>query len=210
MLVERATSETILQTMLALRPTSIRARRGLADRWLLECVNRDGNARETFAKKCLVELEELKRTQADGLNSLDLLINLGRVACLAGEWTKATEYSSCLRGVSEAASDESVRAESAYYADIVDGTVLLEAGDVRTATGLLLRAGRLWNQCPGKNRIPNTMLAKRLLDLGESACVVEYLRQCGESVQALDHELEQWIALIERGVMPYFGASIFN
>ena len=55
---------------------------------------------------------------------------------------------------------------------------------------------------------PNMALAKDLLDRGEAAAVLEYLRESGEFWHADRGKLAEWTALIRAGLKPDFGANL--
>ncbi len=93
-----------------------------------------------------------------------------------------------------------------HHGNRILGLVALKNGDVANAKAYLLASGKT----PGSPQLnsfgPNMSLAKVLLEAGEKATVLEYLRLCKNFWK--DQKLPVWIAAVEAGEMPDFGANL--
>jgi hypothetical protein len=97
-----------------------------------------------------------------------------------------------------------------HHANLVLGMAALRSGDLERARQGLLAAGKT----PGSPQLnsfgPNMRLALELLQRGERAVVLEYLRLCAsfwESDQKYG-QLKRWARMIEAGKLPDFGANL--
>jgi len=92
--------------------------------------------------------------------------------------------------------------------NMVMGRLALVHGDAEEAKRRLLEAGKT----PGSPQLssfgPNMSLAQDLLAVDEREAVIEYLRQCLEFWELGREKLKDWIALIEGGRRPDFGANL--
>lgn len=88
------------------------------------------------------------------------------------------------------------------------GRVALRAGDIEAAKKFLLEAGR----APGSPQLnsfgPNMTLAKELLEKGEHDAVLEYFQLCAAFWEMDRGRLREWSPLVEKGVIPDFGANL--
>ncbi len=93
-----------------------------------------------------------------------------------------------------------------HKGNLVLGLAALRSDDVEKAEEYLIRAGKT----PGSPQLnsfgPNMVLAKELLDRGRTEAVIEYLKLCGTFWQQA--VTDRWIATIEAGGMPAFGANL--
>ena len=53
-----------------------------------------------------------------------------------------------------------------------------------------------------------SIVARRLLEQGEKAIVIQYLRLCKKFWQMDDGRLDSWVSSIEGGGEPYFGTNL--
>jgi len=92
--------------------------------------------------------------------------------------------------------------------NMVLGRLALVYGDPEEAKRRLLEAGKT----PGSPQLnsfgPNMSLARDLLVAGEGEVVIEYLKQCLEFWELGRERLKNWIALVEGGRRPDFGANL--
>ena len=92
--------------------------------------------------------------------------------------------------------------------NMVLGRLELVHGDLEEASRRLLEAGKT----PGSPQLnsfgPNMSLARDLLVAGEGEVVIEYLRHCLEFWELGRERVKDWIALIEGGRLPDFGANL--
>jgi hypothetical protein len=156
----------------------------------------------------LLELEHLAILGgANPITRNPLLPRMVRAAFDAGDWTQA-----------EALAREALEAsrhgvfwwtgDAIHQANIVLGRLALRVSKVEPAKACLLAAGKT----PGSSSLdslgPNMGLAKELLDLGETATVLEYLRLCGQFWHGDRGKLAQWTVLVRAGLAPDFGANL--
>lgn len=92
--------------------------------------------------------------------------------------------------------------------NMVLGRLALVHEDLEEASRRLLEAGKT----PGSPQLnsfgPNMSLARDLVVAGEGKVVIEYLRLCLEFWERGRERLKDWIALIEGGRLPDFGANL--
>ncbi len=98
--------------------------------------------------------------------------------------------------------------EAVHVGSLVLGELALRAGDVEQAKTYLLAAGKTVGSPVLKSFGPNMRLAKDLLDHGERATVIDYLKLCARFWQTNDHRAEQWIHVLEHGGSPDFGPNL--
>lgn len=95
-----------------------------------------------------------------------------------------------------------------HYGHLVLGEVALARGDRSGAATELLAAGHTRGSPQLNSFGPSMRLAKALLETGERASVLEYLKSC-ESFWALGHrQLRDWAELVRNGGVPDFGANL--
>src|SRR4051812_3857018 len=88
------------------------------------------------------------------------------------------------------------------------GRLLLQAGDEEGAKRHLIEAGKTPGSAPLCSFGPTMRLARDLLERGEKAAVLEYLRLCALFWQTDDQRIDQWIHTVELGGMPDFGTNL--
>ena len=87
------------------------------------------------------------------------------------------------------------------------GRLALKKGDIEAAKEHLLQAGRTKGSPQLNSFGPNMLLAKDLLDAGESNVVLEYLDLCLVFWEEQER-VDGWKAEIKGGSMPDFGANL--
>ena len=87
----------------------------------------------------------------------------------------------------------------------------MKENNIESAKAFLLKAGNT----PGSPQLnsfgPNMFLAKELLELGETAVVLEYLELCGKFWQPSFQQMsgaDKWKTQIENGQIPDFKANM--
>lgn len=161
----------------------------------------------------LLEKESSKHAQAKSKQakvwSLVELREQSEVAFNAGEYDKAAKYADELLSKLSADQLHSKRYGShVHTAHIVLGRIALLKGDVKTAGRHLLDAGSVKGGATLSSFGPNMALAKELLEHGERDVVIAYLKRC-KSFWDMDRgKLTEWIATIEEGGVPNFGANL--
>jgi hypothetical protein len=127
-----------------------------------------------------------------------------RAAFEAGELERARLYADELLWRGQQGKGEWYETPWIHHAHIFRGRVALQQHKLEEAKRELLAAG----DPPGQFGAfgPNMSLAKELLEKGERAVVLEYLKECSQHWSS--KQLERWTQQVERGGMPDFGANL--
>jgi hypothetical protein len=156
----------------------------------------------------LLELQHLEILAGkDGITRNPLLPRMARAAFAANEFALA-----------ESLANEALEAaqhgifwwtgDAIHQGNIVLGRLALRESKPDAAKRYLLAAGRT----PGSGNLgslgPNMALAKDLLDLGETATVLEYLESCTQFWIGNRGKLAEWLALVRAGLKPDFGPNL--
>ena len=143
----------------------------------------------------------------DSISRNPLLPRMTKAAFAAGDWARAERYAN---EALEAATHGVFwwTGDAIHQGNIVLGRLAMRRSDLEQAKRFLLAAGKT----PGSSSLtslgPNMALAKELLDHGESAAVLEYLRESVEFWHADRGKLAEWTALIRASLKPDFGANL--
>jgi hypothetical protein len=135
--------------------------------------------------------------------------NLGRAAKAAadaGRWDAAEKWGNEL--VAFAGTEGSTGAQAVHDANVVLGRVALHKGDVDTAKARLLKAGMTAGSPALGSFGPNMMLARELLEAGETDTVLQYFELCAVFWKHDRGQLDEWRRTVEAGGMPDFGANL--
>ena len=156
----------------------------------------------------LLELQHLEMLAGkDGITRNPLLPRMARAAFAAGDWPLA-----------EGLALESLEAakhgvfwwtgDAIHQGNIILGRLALRQSKVEDAKRYLLAAGKT----PGSGSLdslgPSMVLAKDLLDRGETATVLAYLESCAQFWNGNRGKLAEWIALVRAGLTPDFGPNL--
>jgi hypothetical protein len=196
-------AETLLTKAQALEPENPRWREERAH--LLSLHQRNAEKLKTKTSE-LRELEGALRLTTKGHERIPLLADLARAAIEEGDLNKAQAYA--VESLEQSTKLNAFEEEATHYGNLVLGRLALKAGHVDTAKRHLLESARTSGSPVQRSFGPNMMLAKELLDIGERRIVIEYLKLCTRFWQTADHQAEQWIDAIERGLTPDFGANL--
>jgi hypothetical protein len=130
------------------------------------------------------------------------LIDRARAALVAGESARAKTWALDLLKADAASPENEEHGNAVYYGHLILGEVAFQDGQIAEAKRELLLAGGT----PGSEALdqfgPDMALAKRLLQKGERAVVLEYLKICERF--APKDMLKLWQTQIEQGKMPDF------
>jgi hypothetical protein len=166
------------------------------------------NLRARSQASPLLELQHLDMLAGrDSLTRNPLLPRMARAAFAAGEWALA-----------EGLALESLEAakhgvfwwtgDAIHQGNIILGRLALRATKLEDAKRYLLAAGKT----PGSGSLdslgPSMVLAKDLLDRGETATVLAYLESCTLFWNGNRGKLAEWIALVRAGLTPDFGPNL--
>ena len=136
------------------------------------------------------------------------------------ELERAADLASELLALADDFSDHWNYGDAIHHGHRLLGRVALENGDIATAKAELLASA----DTPGSPVLnsfgPNMILAKSLLEKGETECVITYLGRCETfwqlkklaekkpALQPMAEMLKLWTEQIRRGEIPEFGPHL--
>jgi len=91
---------------------------------------------------------------------------------------------------------------------LVLGRIALAAGDIDEAKSQLILAGKTCGSPQLDSFGPNMLLAKELLERGETAVVLEYFELCKTFWKSPHQELDRWIDDVKSNRIPQFGGNL--
>lgn len=160
------------------------------------------------AARSLKVFEQALDGSHDPCERLNDLPDAAQAAFEAGEYERATIYSKEALTLVEQPDYADNDADAIHYGNIVLGRIALRQGDVKAASAYLLKAGKIKGNPHLDTFGPNMMLAKELLEKGESKSVLEYFDLCGKFWADDDRKLDQWRSAVTSGVDPDFAANL--
>lgn len=136
-----------------------------------------------------------------------LLKYLAKTALAAGETEKARSYADAMLG--DDASDWNF-GNRVHHGNLTLGRLALAEGNLEEAKDRLLKAGRTAGSPQLNSFGPNMVLARDLLERGETAVVLEYFDLCSKFWNRDRHleKLAKWTAAVQAGEIPDFGANL--
>jgi len=165
-------------------------------------------------------------SQLSGLARFYRLERLAKAALDAREFVKASAYGNELLKTAAEYPNNWNHVNALYDGNYILGLVALHEprhhenpisralgrppslrGDTRRAEKYLLRAADALGS-PGVMMGPNTLLAKELLERGESKVVLKYFALCAKYWKSDQGKLAEWTAAVKRGELPNFGPSL--
>ena len=194
------TTEELLQSAKAERPDDQRFPKRLANYYKAQAIAADGQERKKWASKASAEFEIAFRL--DRLWEKSLLFFAMEMALEAGEMVRAKGYANWLLrwGWNSVANARLAwdAGQCIHRGNIVLGKIALHCGDVETAKLHLTEAGRApW--AVSKYQRPDMTLARNLVELGQRATVIEYLRLCKSIWEDNGNAIPEWIRSLEEG-----------
>jgi hypothetical protein len=205
-----AYSETLYRRAKALQPEDPAGPAALAE-FLLQRHPAGWPPPPARAAAAVAEWEEAARLGLTLLRDPSALSQLGYAALLAGEPGKAGAAAGGLLRLASEDRDPARRGRAAHHGHLLLGHLSLGAGEVAESTRHLLEAADLTDVPPFiRTGGPNMWLARKLLDQGERAAVIRYLRACSRFWVSTDHKAEQWVAILERGDEPDFSGNFLQ
>ena len=175
--------------------------------YALDIIGEDSSEMKTeLAEKALVHFERAYDL-SDGRGQAYLLTDLAKMALTANQYEKATGYANAMLALSEDSPDWN-SGNRIHHGNLVLGRIALAEGDVEEAKRRLLSAGKTTGSPQLNSFGPNMMLAKELLQKGEKAVVLEYLRLCAGFWEMGQDRLEEWSDLVQADRVPDFGRSL--
>lgn len=159
----------------------------------------------TVAAKKAFHQYQLAYDRSDPLQRDGLLSNLAKTALDAGLIDDATKFAETMLQDDAAGWN---RGNRIHHGNLILGRIALSQGDVAEAKSRLLLAGKT----PGSPQLnsfgPNMLLAKELLERGESDVVLEYFALCQAFWTMPGRPLEQWTKDVKAGRIPQFGGNL--
>lgn len=142
----------------------------------------------------------------DGFERGFMLPQLAKAAVKAGALDKANQYANEL--IASAGNGGWNDGTAVHDGHMVRGLVALRNGNVQGAARDLIEAGKSSGGPQLNSFGPNMTLASELLEKGERDAVVEYLNMCKKFWMMGASKLDAWIAAIQAGNKPDFGANL--
>jgi hypothetical protein len=166
------------------------------------------------------------RSGGDVLRSYHL-IDLAKAAVDAGELEKATAFGKeLLDTAARSPADRSI-GDAIYFGNWILGRVALreppgrfhhfvdlvvgqtsQPGNPGRAGKYLIRAASVQGSPVLSSFGPNTLLAKELLERGQSKVVLRYFVLCGKFWKRDRGKLAEWTVAVKRGEIPKFGGNL--
>jgi len=159
-------------------------------------------APETPAKK------DKYAEKTEAANKFYELTKLAPAALADGDLEKAESYSQKLLKDAENFPKDWNYGNAIHVGNLVLGHIALANGDLAEAKNFLPAAGKT----PGSPQLdsfgPNMLLAKALLEKGESAVVLEYFDLCANFWKSETSHLNEWKETVKRNEIPDFRANL--
>ena len=172
-------SEELLERAETVNPSAYDIASSLAtDYWHDARYALTSNQRRILAAKALAVFEQAIKNSSDTDDRLFVLPDAAQAAFDAGDNARATAL--CQEMLTMAKNPVNGRdyTDANHYGNIVLGRIALQQGDVNGAATHLIAAGEIDGN-PHLNTFgPNMMLAKELLDKGETKPVIAYILAC--------------------------------
>ncbi len=206
---ERQQSEELNERAYAIEPQNHDIASSLAELYWIDATHSATTGQVTkMAAKSLNAFQQALTDTHDPHERLYDLPGAAQSAFEAEDYERAASYSKEALGLAQQPDFIDNNADAIHYGNIVLGRIALRHGDIAGASGYLLQATAIKSSPHLETFGPNMMLAKELLDKGESKSVVEYLSLCGKFWKDDDGKLTQWRSTVLAGNTPDFGANL--
>lgn len=204
-LSDRELARELLEKGKALEPSNPHWPHKLGQLYSLGLVRGEPESNPDLAHKALQEFEEaLLATDAEQRRFQ--LVEVAKTAVEAGELEKARAYAQELLTTAQQGGWNSGNA--IHHGHLILGRIALREGIGEQAKEHLLQAGATHGSPQLSSFGPNMMLAKELLEQGETEAVLEYFELCGKFWKSSQGRLEQWAEVVKAGGIPDFGANL--
>ena len=205
LLADREQAENLLKKAQELEPDNPQWPERLGHLYGFGPITRSGGSNAEAAKKSLRAYERALALTTPNRRYY-LLEEISKMALLCDELKKAEIYAVELLDASAEAAQNWNYGNAVHHGNLTLGHVALLRGDLGKAESFLLKAGKT----PGSPQLnsfgPNMLLARELLKKGRKDAVIEYLELCGKFWNK--SKIDQWIAEINEGKIPRFGANL--
>jgi hypothetical protein len=170
--------------------------------------------RATDAVGWVKEHEAQLAQTTDPSRRFHMLTKLAPAALSAGDTEKARAFAKELMDLGDQIKSQpgfgpGNYGRSLFIGNTVLGLIAFNANDIPKAKEHLLAAGRISVGNPTlKSFGPNMLLAKKLLEKGETETVIEYLDLCASFWTNQNGKLDKWKAAVKQGEIPDFGGNL--
>jgi tetratricopeptide (TPR) repeat protein len=206
LLEDPSTAEELLKQAQALEPTNAEWAAQLGRLYALRSHGESDEDRRKSARQALVEFEKVLDLDKDPPTRFYLLGEVAKAAFDAGDDEKARKYANELLTTNSELRLDWNSGNAVHQGNLILGRIALKAGDTEKAKHYLLEAGKTEGSPQLNSFGPNMMLAKELLEKGETAVVLEYFALFSKFWNR--DELKQWAATVQGGGMPEFRANL--
>jgi hypothetical protein len=164
----------------------------------------DGPSRKAIAKKAFNQ-NKLAYEISKGPERDFLLISLAKSAFAAGLNDDAKRFATMML---DDDAEGWNRGNRIHHGNLILGQIALSDGNVAEAKSRLLRAGKTTGSPQLNSFGPNMLLAKELLERGETKVVLEYFDLCKKFWTSPHRQLEQWADDVKSNRIPQFGGNL--
>jgi hypothetical protein len=204
-----ALAESILVRAVALDPKNPRAIGPLAQHYQLRARRaRDAQEKAALWKVAAKQFETTIENLQGADERFSVMTELTRAQLEAGDLDAAQKTALHTLAMAEPLKSHWNYGNALHRSNLVLGTAALRAGAFEKANAYLLAAGRTPGSAVLNSFGPNMALALEIFLTGERATVIEFLRLCGAFWKSGGVKLAEWIATIENGGTPNFGANL--
>jgi hypothetical protein len=164
----------------------------------------EGEKRKEVAEKAFRQYQlAYEHSNATGRDSL--LTDLAKTALAAGQIDDAKRFATEMLDDGAAGWNLGNRI---HHGNLILGRIALSDGDVDEAKSRLLLAGKTTGSPQLNSFGPNMLLAKELLERGETEVVLEYFALCKKFWKSPTGILEQWTRDVKSKRIPQFGGNL--
>jgi beta-lactamase regulating signal transducer with metallopeptidase domain/tetratricopeptide (TPR) repeat protein len=206
MIYDHATAEDLLKKAQALEPQNPAASAQLGQLYKLEAMGQPGE----LAAKALAEFEKAQAQSSPAVPGSPGLSDLAKMALDAGDLEKARKYANELLGPGMEWAGGGNAGDAFFQGNIVLGRIALRESKMDEAKKYLLEAGKTKGSPVLGSFGPNMMLAKELLEKGETNVVLEFFQECEKFWPQYggQNKMAKWTAEVKEGKKPDFGANL--
>jgi tetratricopeptide (TPR) repeat protein len=202
-------SEEFLERARAIDPLTYDISFSLAtDYWHDARYSATSDQRRNLAVKALGVFEQAMKDAHNKEEMRFVLSYAAQAAFEAGEEAKAAAWSEEMLSMAETPEEGRDYADEIHYGNTVLGRIALQHGDVDGAAAHLVRAAAIMGNPHLDTFGPNMMLAKELLEKGDSKPVLTYFQSCGKFWKSDDGKLAKWRSDVIAGKTPDFGPNL--
>lgn len=161
-----------------------------------------GASRDLAARKAVEELARARRNSELRGRGFLYLFAFGRAALEIGAFEQAQQCADALAAWAEKGSPQRFPEHFAHEAKTLTGLLALRQGDVAEARDSLRNSAAAFAAQDPKSHGPSFALARELLEAGQTADVLAYLRACAEAWNSEPGQVDEWLKKIQPGRIP--------